>query len=82
MSHERNRGKIFFSLEKVFQKLENVTLSVFNNCMLAPNTENSIKRYFLIYLRPLNSVSNPNAGNGTAHANRLGEYICMLYVPS
>ena len=43
MSHERNRGKIFFSLEKVFQKLENVTLSVFNNCMLAPNTENSIK---------------------------------------
>ena len=45
-------------------------------------TENSFKRYFLIYLRPLSSASKAKLEKSRAHANRLGEYIYRLSVKS
>ena len=45
-------------------------------------SENSFKRYFLIYLRPLSSVPKSKVGKSPEHANRLGEYICRLSIKS
>ena len=80
MSQSGSKVRIF-SLEKVL-KTESVTLSVFIVVCWHQMTENSFKRYLLIYLRPLSSVPKSKVGKSRAHANRLGEYICRLSVKS
>ena len=57
-------------------------LSVFTIVCWDQMKENSFKRCFLIYLRPLNSVPKSKVGKSPAHANRLGEYICRHSVKS
>ena len=40
--------------------------------------ENSFKRQFSIFMRPLTSVPKSKVGKNPVHANRFGEYICRL----
>ena len=81
MSHERNKGKSFLAREDIQKDRERHAIS-FYYLRWHQISDNSFKRRFLIYLRPLSPVPKSKVLKSPAYANRLGEYICRLSVKS
>ena len=82
MSHERIKCKSFLARKAILKIGECHAISFFTIVCWHKMIENSFKRCFLIYLRPLNSVPKSKVGKSPAHANRLSEYICRHSVNS